>query len=83
MFIYKTGLAPSLIAACNWVTKGFVYVNSKPMLNPWQSINLYDHIAFDPVIWNKITMNLVKIFFFAAKAARRRRCISTKLWSLN
>jgi hypothetical protein len=44
---------------------------------------MYDYITIDPSVWNHITLNLTKIFFYASKAARRRRCVSNKLWSLS
>lgn len=82
MFIYRTGLAPSLIAAKNWVTSGLISINNKIIKNTWQPLKLYDFLTFNPKIWPLIINNLTKIFFYGSKAAKRRRCISTKLWSL-
>lgn len=82
MFIYRTGLAPSLTAAKNWITSGLVSVNNKIIWNTWQPLKLYDYITFDTRLWTLIVNNLVKVFFYGSKAAWRWRCISTKLWSL-
>lgn len=59
MFIYKTGLAASLIEAISWVTRGYIHINNKPVLNPWYSLKLYDYVSFESTIWKKITTNFV------------------------
>jgi len=69
MFIYRLGFAPSLIAAKNWVTNGFIQVNNKVQQNAWKPIQLYDLVSFSPNIWSQISTNLVKIFYYGSKAA--------------
>lgn len=82
MFIYWIGFAPTLFTAKDWVNKGLIKVNNKICWNDWQPIKLYDFISFDVTLWKFITLNLVKLFFYGSKAARWRRCISSKIWSL-
>lgn len=81
MFIYWIGFAPTLFTAKDWVNKGLIKVNNKTSWNDWQPIKLYDFISFDITLWKFIALNLVKIFFYGSKSARRRKCISSKIWS--
>jgi len=81
MFIYKSGLAASLVEATSWVTWGYIHINNKPILNPWYSLKLYDYVSFESIIWKKIITNFVWILYFGTKATKWRRCISSKLWS--
>lgn len=83
MFLYWIGFSPSLKSAERWVTSGLVSVNGKLHKNIWKPILMYDYISIDPSVWNFITLNLTKIFFYATKATRRRWCVSNKLWSLS
>jgi len=76
------GYAPSLITAKFWVTSGLIKVNGKIYLNNWHTVHLHDFVELDPTVWKLTAINLVKILFYGSRAARRRRCISSKLWNL-
>ena len=82
MFIYRIGFAPSLIAAENWINAGHIYLNNKIEYNIKKPVKLHDFITFNPIIWEKITNNFVRILYYGSKATWRRRCTPTKLWSL-
>lgn len=82
MFIYWIGFAPTLSTALDWVTKGLIKINNKICWNDWQPLKLYDFVTFDNSLWKFMALNLIKIFFYASKATRWRRCISSKIWSL-
>lgn len=82
MFIYRIGFSPSLEAATRWVTSGLISVNGKVQTNSWKPVWLYDYVTFDTAIWSSVTSNLVKIFYYGSKAAKRWRCVSTRLWAL-
>jgi len=66
MFIYRMGLAPSLISATHWVTRGLIYVNNKIYTNCWSPIKLYDYITFHPSLWVSIIFNLTKLLFYGS-----------------
>ena len=82
MFIYWIGFAPTLFTAKEWVNKGLIKINNKTCWNDWQLLKLYDFVTFDVSLWKFIFLNLIKIFFYASKAAWWRKCISSKIWSL-
>lgn len=83
MFVYWLGFAPTLTTAIWWVTDGYVYINNIVQTNKWKLLKLYDFVTFSPQIWKLMKTNISKIFFYGSFAAKRRRCISTKIWNLN
>jgi hypothetical protein len=82
MVLYWIGVAPSLMTAIQWVTRGLVNVNNQIEYNKWKTLRLYDFVSFHPRLWESIIKNSVWILFYATKASRRRRCISSKVWKI-
>ena len=82
MFLYWIGFAPSVNGAEEWITKGYVFINNKRVYSIYKIIKLYDFLTFDPILWWKIIWNLTRIFYYGSKATKWRRCVPTKLWSL-